>query len=165
MKALRKAGIAIGTGCLVAGGFTVLPAQAAPSAASAKVDSYMAAVPNGTKLSNNEIAYEGGQVRVLMNATAKSCKPGWYCVWEHSNWRGAMGKWKASSENCKKFKFTKYWRNKVSSFWARGGCPRQNYFLKDAKKWQPDPFEPFEGKKAYVRYNDRYDYAARGYTD
>ncbi|MFI7243686.1 peptidase inhibitor family I36 protein [Streptomyces qinglanensis] len=162
MKTLKKAGVAISTGCIVVGGFTVFPAHAAPSAASAKVDSYMVAVPHGTKLSNNEISYEGGQVRVLMNATAKSCKAGWYCVWEHSNWRGAMAKWSTTAAHCKKYKFKKHWRNKVSSFWARGGCERRNYFLKDAKAHQPDPFEYFEGKKAYVRYNDRYDYASRG---
>ncbi|MFI8851261.1 peptidase inhibitor family I36 protein [Streptomyces sp. NPDC053499] len=165
MQFLKRAGIAISTGCIAAGGFTALPAQAASDSASVKVDSYMAAFPHGTKLSNNEISYEGGTVRVLMNATAKSCKRGWYCVWRDSNWRGPMAKWSATAANCKKFKFSKVWRDEVSSFWARGGCPRQNYFLKDAKKWQPDPFEPFEGKKAYVRYNDRYDYAARGYTD
>ncbi|MEW9553525.1 peptidase inhibitor family I36 protein [Nonomuraea sp. NPDC050783] len=166
-KALKAAGLAIGA-AVVAGG--ALPAQAATAgtadaAGSAAVDAYMAAFPGGTKISNNEIAWQGGDVRVVLSATARSCPRGYYCVYEHNYWRGAMGAWRASAANCKKFKFTAYWRDKVSSFWARGTCPDDNYFLKDAKKFQPDPFEPLVGKKPYVRFNDRYDYAARGYTD
>lgn len=160
MKALKKAGVAVGAGAMAVGGFTVLPAQAAPS--STQIDRYMAAVPHGEKRSNNEISYEGGQVRVLMKATQASCPRGWYCVWADSKHKGAMAKWSTTAAHCKKFNFTKYWRDKVSSYWARGGCESNNYFLKDKKKYQPDPYEPFKGKKDYVRYNDRYDYAARG---
>ncbi|WP_173873246.1 peptidase inhibitor family I36 protein [Streptomyces albus subsp. chlorinus] len=160
MKVMHKAGIAFGAGAMVVGGLTTLPAQAAPS--DAKVAAYMAEVPNGKKVSDNEVAYEGGKVRVLMSATRASCPSGWYCVWEHSNWRGAMAKWSTTAAHCKKFKFTNYWKNKVSSFWARGGCEDRNYFLKDQKKYRPDPFEYFDGKMAYVRYNDRYDYASKG---
>ncbi|WP_369203616.1 peptidase inhibitor family I36 protein [Streptomyces sp. PU-14G] len=160
MKALQKAGIAIGAGALVTGGFTAFPAQAASS--SAEVNAYMAAVPGGKKVSNNEISYENGTVRVLMSATAASCKSGYYCVYERINYKGAMAQWSTTASHCKKFNFTKYWKNKVSSFKARGGCERGNYFLKDAKAHQLDPFEPFEGWKTRVRYNDRYDYASRG---
>ncbi|MEU2562305.1 peptidase inhibitor family I36 protein [Streptomyces longispororuber] len=160
MKTLQKAAIAISGGALVASGFTALPAQAEPS--SAKIDAYMAAVPHGKKVSNNEISYENGSVRVLMSATAASCRRGWYCVYEHNNYRGAMAQWSTTPAHCKKFKFSNYWKNKVSSFRETGGCERNNYFLKDAKKYQPDPFEPFEASKPYVRFNDRYDYAAKG---
>jgi hypothetical protein len=160
MKALKTAGIAISAGAIVAGGFTAVPAQAAPSPS--RIDAYMAAFPHGKKVSDNEISYEGGTVRVLMSATRASCPRGWYCVYEHSNWRGAMAKWSTTRAHCKKLNFTSYWRDKVSSFWARGNCEDSNYFLKDKKAYQPDPFEPFEGKKAYVRFNDRYDYAAHG---
>ncbi|MFF0745530.1 peptidase inhibitor family I36 protein [Streptomyces sp. NPDC004111] len=164
MKTPKKTGIALGAGALLLTGLTTAPALAAPapSAASAKVDAYMAAVPNGTKVSDNEITWENGEVRVVMSATSKSCAVGYYCVWEHSNFRGAMAAWTGSKERCKKFKFTNYWKNKVSSFRARGNCEQRNYFLKAAKDWQPDWFEPFEGGKAYVRYNDDYDYAAKG---
>ncbi|MFC4121565.1 peptidase inhibitor family I36 protein [Nonomuraea zeae] len=160
-RALKTAGIVIGAG-VIAG--SALPAQATTTS-SARIDAYMAAFPNGTKVSNNEISWEGGEVGVVLSATAASCPSGYYCVYEHQYWRGAMGKWKATREKCKKFNFTPYWRDKVSSFWARGGCPASNYFLKNKKSFQPDQFEPFEGKKAWVRYNDSYDYAARGYTD
>ncbi|GGW60364.1 hypothetical protein GCM10010503_42110 [Streptomyces lucensis JCM 4490] len=160
MKTRQKAAVALSAGTLIAGGFAALPAQAASG--SSQADAYMAAVPHGKKLSSNEISYENGQVRVLMSATRASCRAGWYCVWEHSNFRGAMAQWSTTKAHCKKFKFTDYWKNKVSSFRARGGCELGNYFLKDAKAHQPDPFEPFEGGKAYVRYNDRYDYASKG---
>ncbi|TMR94924.1 peptidase inhibitor family I36 protein [Nonomuraea basaltis] len=158
MSFMRVAAIVLGAG-VIAGG--ALPAQAASS--SARVDAYMAAFPGGTKVGNNEISWQGGDVRVVLAATAKSCPAGYYCVYEHQYWRGAMGAWRASAANCKKFNFTAYWRDKVSSFWARGGCEAATYFLKNKKKWQPDQFEPFEGKKAWVRFNDSYDYAARGY--
>jgi hypothetical protein len=161
MGILQKTAIALGAGALMIGGLTALPAQAAAST-SAQIDAYMAAVPHGKKMSNNEISYENGNVRVLMSATAASCRNGWYCVWEHSNYRGAMARWSTTAAHCNKFNFTAYWRNKVSSFRARGGCERGNYFLKDAKPRQPDPHEPFEGGKARVRYNDRYDYASKG---
>ena len=158
MKAVRTAGIAIGAGAIIVSGFAAPPAQAQ----AARIDTYLAAIPNGTKLSDNEISWEGGTVRLVMSATQASCPSGWYCVYEHSNWRGAMAKWRSSPSKCKKFNFTRYWRDKISSFWARGNCPSDNYFLKDKKVAQPDPFEPFVGKKAYVRFNDRYDYAAHG---
>ncbi|MEV5559566.1 peptidase inhibitor family I36 protein [Nonomuraea wenchangensis] len=158
--ALRTAGVAAGAAIIVLG---ALPAQAA-TADSATVDAYMAALPGGTRVSSNEIVWNGGDVRVVLGATAKACPKGYYCVYEHQYWRGAMGAWRASAKNCKKFEFTKFWRDRVSSFWARGTCPDDNYFLKNKKKFQPDPFEPLVGKKAYVRFNDAYDYAARGYT-
>ncbi|MCK2213093.1 peptidase inhibitor family I36 protein [Actinomadura sp. ATCC 31491] len=160
-RALRTAAVAAGAAVVIGG---APPAQAETSG-SAAVDAYMAAFPGGTKVSDNEIVWNGGEVRVVLAATAASCKAGYYCVWEHQYWRGRMGAWRASKANCKKFEFTSFWRDRVSSYWARGGCPVDNYFLKDKKKFQPDPFEPFVGKKAYVRFNDRYDYAARGYTD
>ncbi|GAA3487612.1 MULTISPECIES: peptidase inhibitor family I36 protein [Streptomyces] len=166
MKTPKKTGIALGAGALLLSGLTTAPAVAAPAASSslssAKVDAYMAVVPNGTKVSDNEITWENGQVRVVMSAAKKSCAVGYYCVWEHSRFRGAMAAWTGSKDRCKKFNFTKYWKNKVSSFQARGNCERGNYFLKAAKDWQPDWFEPFEGAKEYVRYNDDYDYASKG---
>ncbi|MEU6728739.1 peptidase inhibitor family I36 protein [Nonomuraea wenchangensis] len=157
---LTTAGVVAAAATIV---FGALPAQAA-TADSAAVEAYLAAFPGGTRVSSNEIVWNGGDVRVVLAATAKSCPNGYYCVYEHQYWRGAMGAWRASAKNCKKFEFTKYWRDRVSSFWARGSCPTYNYFLKNKKKFQPDQFEPFIGKKAYVRYNDAYDYAARGYT-
>ncbi|MGW0801746.1 peptidase inhibitor family I36 protein [Nonomuraea sp. NPDC002799] len=164
-RALRTAGIAIGAGAIIA---SALPAQAATadSSASARVDAYMAAFPYGTKVSNNEISWENGEVGVVLSATAASCPNGYYCVYEHQYYRGAMAKWRASRDRCKKFNFTPYWRDKVSSFWARGTCPDNNYFLKDKKAFQPDPFQAFEGKRPLLSsLNDRIDYAARGYTD
>ncbi|MEV5889044.1 peptidase inhibitor family I36 protein [Nonomuraea fuscirosea] len=161
VRALRTAGVAVAAGVVAS---SAIPAQAAVGSA-ARVEAYMAAFPNGTKVSNNEITWEGGAVSVLLSATAKDCKAGYYCVYTDSNWRGSMARWKASASKCKKYEFTDWWRDKISSFWARGNCPAANYFLKNKKKWQPDQFQPFEGKKAYVRYNDAYDYAARGYTD
>ncbi|MEU4507965.1 peptidase inhibitor family I36 protein [Nonomuraea wenchangensis] len=157
---LTTAGVVAGAAIIV---FGALPAQAA-TADSALVEAYLAAMPGGTRVSSNEIVWDGGDVRVVLGATAKACKKGYYCVYQHQYWRGAMGAWRASAKNCKKFEFTKPWRDQVSSFWARGTCPSDNYFLKNKKKFQPDPFEPFVGKKAYVRFNDAYDYAARGYT-
>ncbi len=77
-----------------------------------------------------------------MSATRASCRAGWYCVWEHSNFRGAMAQWSTTKAHCKKFKFTDYWKNKVSSFRARGGCELGNYFLKDAKRTSPTPSSP-----------------------
>ncbi|MET8870218.1 peptidase inhibitor family I36 protein [Nonomuraea sp. NPDC004580] len=159
-RTLVRAGAVIAAGVVVAGALNAAPAHAAANAA--RINAYLAAIPYGTKISNNEIAWEGGSVRLLLSATQASCPRGWYCVYEHRNWRGAMAKWRSSPSKCKKFTFTRYWRDKISSFWARGSCERNNYFLKDEKKWQPDPFQLFEGKKAWVRFNDRYDYAAKG---
>ncbi|SDL27479.1 peptidase inhibitor family I36 protein [Nonomuraea jiangxiensis] len=158
MKALKTAGIVISAGVIVGSGFTALPAQAAVN--STLIDTYLAAVPNGTKLSANEASWEGGTVRLVMSATEASCPDGWYCVYQYKNWRGAMAKWRTSPARCKKFNFNSYWRDKISSFWARGDC--RDYFLKDKKAFQPDPFQSFAGKHAYVLYDNRYDYAARG---
>jgi hypothetical protein len=160
MKSLKMAGIAIGAGAILAGGFPAIPAHADPS--TSRIDAYMAEFPGGKKLSDNEISYEGGDVRVLMSATRADCGVGEYCVYKDRDYRGAMAKWRASAQRCKKFEFTDYWRDSISSFIARGNCERRNYFLKDKRAGQPDRFDYFEGSDRLARHNDAYDYAAKG---